>query len=133
MTEALDVSPKISLMKYIGKRYEDYNCFDLVKEFYLDHFKLELSNYFESGQPIPDPDGVASLIISNKGDFVQTKKPRFGDIVVISLYGVECHIGVVVHNGCFLHSIKNAGSCMDRLDRYKKVIAGYYRHKGRND
>lgn len=121
----------ISLMKYIGKPYSKYNCLDLVKEFYLDHYDIVIKDYFEG--PIPDPGGVEAIIISNKGEFIQTKKPSYGDIVVISLYGVECHIGVVVHNGSFLHSTKNIGSNMDRLSRYSKLIAGYYRHKGRND
>lgn len=122
---------KISLMKYIGKPYEKYHCLDLVKEFYLDHFNIVLKEYFEG--PVPDATGVESIIISNKGDFIQTKKPRFGDIVIIKIKGLECHIGVVAHNGTFLHSTKVIGSNMDRLERYKHVIAGFYRHRDRND
>lgn len=118
----------ISLMKYIGRRYEEYNCFDLVKEFYKDHYDLDLRNYYDR-EGIPDRDGVASLIVSNKGDFIQTKKPEFGDVVIIKLHGIECHIGVVAHGGTFLHSTKAYGSCLDRLARYEKLIAGYYRHK----
>lgn len=118
----------ISLLKYIGRKYEEYNCFELVKEFYKDQFSLEIKNYFEG--PVPDRKEVESLIISNKGDFIKVEgKPQFGDIVVIRLYGFECHIGVCVNPHQFLHSAKNIGSCMDRLERYSKMIAGYYRHK----
>lgn len=121
----------IELRRYIGRPYEQYNCFDLVKEFYRDKFNLELKNYFEG--PVPNRKDVESLIVTNKGDFVRVEKPQFGDIVVIRLFGLECHIGVVIESGKFLHSARNVGSILDRLERYNKMIAGYYRHRERND
>lgn len=122
----------MNFKKYIGREYNDYNCFDLVKEFYKDNFSIEIKNYFEGG-PVPDRAAVSSLIISNKGDFVEVQNPVFGDIVVIKLYGIECHIGVVVDKGMFLHSTRGVGSNMERLERYKKLIAGYYRLEVQRD
>lgn len=119
----------INLFKYIGKSYDTYNCFDLVKDFYADNFGLDIKNYFEGGE-VPGRKEVESLIISNKGDFVKiTDRPIFGDIVVIKLYGLECHIGVCIDGNRFLHSIKNSGSVIDRLERYHRMIAGFYRHR----
>lgn len=125
--------PVIKFRKYIGRDYGTYNCFDLVKEFYKDQFNLELSHYFEGD--VPARKQIESLIVSNKGDFVEIseKDKQFGDIVVIRLYGIECHMGVVIHGGRFLHSARNIGSLMDRLERYNKMIAGYYRHRERHD
>ncbi len=118
----------IKLLKYIGKPYEKYNCFDLVKEFYRDYYGLDIKNYFEGD--VPGRREIESLIITNKGDFIPvTGKPQFGDIVVIRLYGVECHIGVCVNTSQFLHSARGKGSCMDRLERYSKMIAGFFRHR----
>lgn len=119
----------IELRKYIGRSYSEYNCFDLVKEFYADHFRLELKHYFEG--PVPSRQEAESLIVSNKGDFEKVDVPTFGDIVIIRLYGLECHVGVCVGNGKFLHSARNIGSLLDRLERYHKMIAGYYRHRER--
>lgn len=120
-----------TLRKYIGREYEKYNCFDLVKEFYADQFGLTLKNYWE-GPVVPSRAEVESLVVSNKGDFVRVEgKPQFGDIVVIKLYGLECHIGVVVNESHFLHSARIIGSSMDRLERYAKMIGGYYRHRER--
>lgn len=120
----------VDLKKYIGRSYDTYNCLDLVKEFYKDFFGLEVKNYFDG--LVPDRKEVSSLIETNRGDFVEIKSKRdikFGDIVVIRLYGLECHLGVVIAGTKFLHSAKNIGSNIDRLERYERLIAGYYRHR----
>lgn len=122
--------PVVTYKKYIGRNYDHYNCFDLVKEFYKDHFGLDLSSYWE-GVQVPNRDEVESLIISNKGDFVRVNDPQFGDIVVLKLYGIECHVGVVLNKSHFLHSARGIGSLMDRLERYSNMIGGYYRHRER--
>lgn len=116
------------LRKYLGRSYETYNCLDLVKEFYKDFFNLEVKNYYEGS--VPDRRQVESLIITNRGDFQKVEgPPKFGDLVVIKLYGIECHLGVVIKGTKFIHSAKNIGSNIDRLERYHKIIAGYYRHR----
>lgn len=122
----------IQLRKYIGRPYKKFNCFALAKEFYADQFKIDLSQYYE-GDLAPDRHTVESLIISNKGDFIQVEEPMFGDIVVIKLRGLECHIGVCVGNGNFIHSTIGVGSNMEKLEKYSRLIAGYYRHVGKND
>lgn len=121
----------IELRKYIGRSYDKYNCFDLVKEFYKDHFSLDLKNYWEG--KAPDRTEVESLIVTNKGDFIKVEKPEFGDLIVIKFHGLECHIGVYVGNNRFLHSARGIGSLMDRIERYSKMIAGYYRHRSTDD
>ncbi len=117
------------LRKYIGRGYETYDCLALVKEFYKDFFNIEVKNYYEGANPTAKEAEI--LISSNKGDFEKVEDPKFGDIVVIKLYGIECHIGVVVGDTKFLHSAKNIGSNIDRLSRYARLIVGYYRHRER--
>jgi hypothetical protein len=116
------------LFKYLGRDYETYNCFDLVKEFYKDHYNLDLINYFE-GDKIPGRKEIESLIATNKGDFVKVGNPKFGDVVVINLYGYSCHIGVYLGRNRLLHSVRGAGSCIDSISRYSKIIDGFYRHR----
>lgn len=120
----------MNLSKYVGRSYNVYNCFDLVKEFYADQYGLDLKNYFD-GKIVPERKEVESLVITNLGFFVPVEKPKFGDIVVIRLFGYSSHIGVCVGEGKFLHSIRNTGSCMDSLGRYSKMIEGFYRHRER--
>ncbi len=119
---------KISLFKYVGRPYESYHCFDLVKEFYLDHYEIDLRNFYD-GKDIPDKETVSTLIVSNKGNFIESEVPEFGDIVVIKLFGIESHIGVCIGGGRFIHSRKGSGSSIESLSRYKKLVSGYFRHK----
>ena len=116
-----------SLAKYVGRGYEDYNCFDLAREFYKDYFGLELKNYYEGATP--DRESTTALIKTNKGDFIKVDDPQFGDLVLIRLFGLECHIGVYIEGNKFLHSARGIGSLMDRTERYSRHIAGYYRHR----
>lgn len=118
----------MNLAKYIGKSYEEYDCFDLVRDFYADHMDLDLRRFYEGGQ-IDNKQLVQSLIISNKGHFERVDVPKPGDIMVINLFGYACHIGVYVGGGRFLHSIKRTGSVLDNVSRYTKMIEGFYRHR----
>jgi len=118
---------KINLAKYVGRDYDNYNCFTLVKEFYKDHYDIVLKDYFEG--PVPSEKEVENLIISNKGEFIPALVPAFGDIVTIKLWGIECHIGVCIDDKQFLHSVKYAGSGIAQLKKYKRLITGFYRHR----
>lgn len=120
----------MDLKKYIGRDYETYNCFDLAKEFYADHYGLELKNYFEG--EVPSRKEIECLVISNKGDFEKVLAPKYGDLLVIRLYGYSSHIGIFVGEGKFLHSIKKTGSGIESVARYSRMIEGYYRHQERS-
>jgi hypothetical protein len=115
------------LSRYIGKSYEDYDCLDLVKDFYLNEFGIQIKNYYEGTRPTAVQ--AQSLIVTNKGSFKKVEgQVVFGDIVVIKIYGIECHVGVVLDSSRFLHSARKIGSNIDRLERYSKMITGYFRH-----
>lgn len=118
----------MDLSKYIGRTYEEYNCFDLVKEFYLDAYGIELKDYFDGDIP-QDKSQVNNLICTNKGHFVKVDSPLFGDIIVINVKGISCHIGVYIDEGMFLHSSRGSGSCAERISRYQNLIEGFYRHQ----
>lgn len=117
-----------NIAKYIGRPYEKFNCFDLVKEFYFDFYELDIQHYYE-GKKVPGRKEVESLIITNKGDFERVEEPEFGDVVVVNLYGYSCHIGIFLTGGLLLHTIRNVGCCIEPVKKYEKMIEGYYRHK----
>lgn len=123
-------SPKIfpDYSSYVGRKYEETNCWELVREFYSKEFGVELSQYHDGATTLSRPQ-VAALVASNKGAFKEAAFPAPGNIVTISLYGVECHIGVCLGHGKFLHSIRGVGSCVEKLSKYRSLITGYYCHE----
>lgn len=121
----------MNIIRYIGRDYERYNCFDLAKDFYANELGLTLKNYFE-GDVVPNRKEIECLVKTNKGDFEKVDSPIFGDLVVINLYGYSSHIGVCLDENKFLHSLKRVGSCLDSIQKYSKMIEGFYRHKERS-
>lgn len=110
----------------IGIPYAKQNCWDLTTSFYKQCFNTTLTNF--CGNVPPERWEKRSLIGSCKGDFVETKNPKFGDIITIMLYGIECHIAIYIGgpHELMLHTTKTTGSCIDRVARWRKVIVAYY-------
>ena len=113
--------------KYIGKSFDTYNCFDLVKEYYWDVKGLDIKHFWESSV-VPPMKEVETLICSNLGHFKKTASPREGDLVVLRLFGIMCHVGIYAAPHNILHSVRHVGSCIEPLSKYKHVLEGFYFH-----
>ncbi len=111
----------------IGVPYSKLNCWGLIVEFYMQEFGWKLEKYYEVHDPAKNE--VCSLIKANKKDFVRVDVPRYGDIVVLRVLGIESHLAVVVGDNLILHTQKKTGSVIDKLSRWKNLVAGYYRVK----
>lgn len=123
----LSTSPDFSktIASYIGTPYEVVNCWELVRHFYRDVFGIELKHYYlDFPQTRKETQG---LIYTNKGDFENVGVPKFGDIIVFKIRGVESHIGVFIDRGVFLHSSRGVGCVMDKIEKWEPHISGYYR------
>jgi cell wall-associated NlpC family hydrolase len=109
--------------------YEKMDCWKLAKQFYQQVFNIELKHYFEG--PVPDRNEVKNLIYTNAQDFSKVEgEYSFGDILIISLYGIECHIAIYLGEGRMLHTMKGSGSIIDRVNRWSRMISGAYRIPG---
>jgi len=62
-------------------------------------------------------------------DFKEVTDRKFGDILLIKLFGVESHIAVYLGNGFILHTSKHSGCLVERVARWEKLIVGTYRVK----
>lgn len=122
----------INYSSLVGIPYEEKNCWDLARDFYKLVFNVELKHYFEE---VPsNKKDIQSLIFSNCGDFSKVDIPEFGDLIIFSIHGIESHIGIYIDSSLFFHSSKTTGSVHDRMDRWKNLVVGFYRHKvGSND
>jgi len=114
--------------KFIGIPYEKKNCWDLVVSFYQEMLSIPLYSYYQGPTP-PEKIETKNLIYSSMGDFEKISDPKFGDIIIVKLYGIESHIAVYLGDGKMLHTTRGAGSIIDRVARWEKMIVGFYRIK----
>lgn len=114
----------VDMTKLVGVAYEKMDCFQLVKRFYQEALDTEVFNAIPYGE---DNWERSVLIHTHKNKFVEVPTPKYGDIVVIKIHGLECHLGVVLEGNRFLHTTKKTGAVIDQLGRWRKLIAGYYR------
>lgn len=116
-------SPKYASL--LGTPYAKKDCYGIVREFYKLEFGKELKKYYEDG---PKEGAEANnLIYSSVGDFRLVEDARFGDILLIKLMGVECHIAVYLGDGLMIHTTKTTGCVIERFAKWKKLVAGIYR------
>lgn len=108
----------------IGVPYAKMNCWEVCKAFYSQVLNLELKHYYE--EKPTDRTYIRDLVRTSEKDFNKVRSPKFGDLILIRLYGVESHIAVYLDNGLFLHTTKSTGSCIDRVAKWSKMIVGYY-------
>lgn len=111
--------------KLIGVPYSKMDCWRIAVEFYKIVFNHDLKNYYDE---IPQNRDIAkNVIYSSMGDFTKVETPKFGDLILIRLYGIESHIAVYIDKDKILHTTDHSGCCIDRLARWEKLIVGYYR------
>lgn len=114
----------------IGRSYDKMNCWELVREFYRLVYGIRLESYVRE---VPaNRDDINAVITTNMGHIVVEVDgaPRFGDLMLIKIHGIESHIGVYLEHGKFLHTSTKTGSVIENVDRWERVIVGYYRLKG---
>ena len=117
------MAPKYAAL--IGTPYSKMNCWDVAREFYRLEMGEELKHYMVDS--IEDREAIKNLIYANSGEFFKVDTPEFGDLMLIKIRGIESHIAVYLGQGRLLHSMQSAGCVVDRVDRWDKVILGYYR------
>ena len=132
-----------SLNKYIGIPFKvkgrDFNgvdCWGLVYLWYKHELGIELQRYDDLYSDLTkDKDKISKHIESEKEIlFNKVESYQPGDIFLFRIKGVEFHVGVYFGNNFFLHAIKNANSCMERLNNnqgrnWNPKLVGAYRYE----
>ena len=115
--------------KDFGRGPDEYDCYGLA---------LEVSNRF--GKYLPDYGSLVSKasrqiqdkVGKYKNQFDKIYNPEKGDLVLISDGRFDCHIGIVISRGIFIHIKKDCGVQQIRFNHplYKSRIRGFYRYVG---
>ena len=109
---------------YIGLSYESYDCYELIQLFYKNLFNINLETLYLTR---PDKQTTNKFIEDEKTEWLEVQEPKFGDIILIRINGLPCHVGIYINDSVFLHSRQKTGSCLERVNVWKNRIVGYYR------
>jgi len=127
-----------ALDKYIGIPFESggrdesgVDCWGLVRMYYSDIMKIDLPSLdgkYESAfhtEIVRDLVDITKPVIKAK----PVEEPRSGDIAVVKLAGIPCHVGVYLEPGYVLHAERGKDSCAERVSILSRRarIEGYYR------
>lgn len=88
---------------------------------------MELPSYY-TDKPLGNTN-IHGEIVSHISEYENVEIPRFGDIVLINIYGVPTHVGIYLDNENILHTTETTGTVVDKMSRWRSRIVGYYRVK----
>ena len=119
----------MDVSKYIGIKYSEYNCWELVALFYAQELKINLPKYYE--QRSEDRDKLSGIIYDKKSDYIEVSfdNLREYDLLLFYVKGVASHIGVYLGRGKFLHTREDVDTVVESLDKWKTKLAGIYRYE----
>jgi cell wall-associated NlpC family hydrolase len=109
----------------IGTPYDILDCWGVVRTFYLLEYGIDLKEYYKE---IPSSrEQAKDLVYLGMKDFERVEKPEYGDILLIKLFGIECHIAVYLGRGKILHTQEKTGCMIDNLFKWEKTVSGIFR------
>lgn len=113
----MDIAP------YIGRTYESMDCWELVRELYVNEFNIKVPRLSA------DREMIGDWVLIRLG----YEKP--GDVLVFKMGILRRHVGVVIDPtaGYMLHTESQANCHVEKYtDRaWKDRIQKIYRHKAR--
>jgi cell wall-associated NlpC family hydrolase len=117
--------------KSLGRDRSGVDCWGIVYLVYQEAFRREVPRY---GEYVDAYDflEVSALI---RGEIAtrwhEVSPEACGDVILLRVNGQPCHVGIVVAQGKFLHSIEGSDSCVERYDglKWKRRILGFYHYE----
>lgn len=117
-----------------GRDISGCDCWGLVRLVLRNHFAVNLPEYLGYSSPEAKRE-VSGMIGYYVGDFVPVfeGKERPGDLVLIKIGGVPCHIGIVTEPGSMLHIMDGIGATVEAHSEqpWKNRVEGIYRYEQR--
>ncbi len=119
------------LSAYIGIPFEELNCYELLRRIYKDFFAIALP-----GQPHDDPSDRRSYSKLMQAEAVnwlpvEAGDERFGDVVLLHIFGLPCHIGFVAGGGMMVHAQRGTASTYESYREslhWRERRKFFYRH-----
>ena len=110
----------IDLSKYIGKNYEEYDCYSLFRA-----IQKELGYDLPEFKRCSNPYAVAvDAELEKLTRYVRLDKPEMYCAVLMYNHGIPSHIACYVGDGRIIHSTSERGVCIDDLNMSE--VEGFY-------
>ena len=129
----------IDVNKYIGIPFEDsgrsqegVDCWGLIHLFYKNERGIEFPLYTDLYETSFDKERVSEIINEEKvyWNQIEFDELQDGDVILFRVSGLPIHVGMVVDKNTFIHCIKGAQSCLEKLNspRSQNRIIGAFRY-----
>lgn len=134
----LPPQPPAWVRKYVGIPFVDrgrdhkdgLDCWGLVRHVYQDRFHVPLPHLNYPTALDAKAASLCALQQQTDSDWVVTKHPHVGDVVLFRVGEHDAHVGVLVAQAQFLHSNQSCGmSTVERLDTglWQTRLSGIFR------
>jgi|DEB0MinimDraft_6_1074348.scaffolds.fasta_scaffold16159_2 cell wall-associated NlpC family hydrolase len=116
--------------KELGRDRKGLDCYGLVRLFYAEQFDTTLPILLDNYASTKDGKEVSQVVNDCIPEWSDVKIGSYGDCCLFNLKGLPIHLGVYIGDGFFLHAIRGADSCIERLDSklWEKRFKGFYRY-----
>lgn len=114
-----------------GRTREGYDCAGLMLAAYREVFGLELPPWTDRYRDLLDRDGIAALVNEQREAWrpILAGHERPGDTILLRIFGMPIHVGLVIAPGLFLHATESLGVCVEdyRSIMWRRRVLGFYR------
>lgn len=110
----------------IGRKYrEPFGCFELVRQILQDR-GLQIPDYAAQVTEERKAAALRELIVAH---CYEVTDPRESDVILLRWAGQPAHIGVMVDQTDFIHSLEGIGAHIESVtsSRWRNRIDGYWR------
>lgn len=118
--------------KAMGTTKEGCNCWALVCMIYKDHLGIDLPTFAEYGAPKTTEEliKITKVFRENKLNWINVKKPKFYDVILLRSGSMLYHCGLVIGKGQMIHIDKGVNSIIESYTSkmWKDKVEGFYRY-----
>lgn len=121
-----------------GRDFTGCDCWGLVALIYKREYNIILPDYLDCYAAADDKEAISDKISDEKNNqwiSVEAGKETSGDVVLLRMYNLPMHVGVVLKpRKLMLHTLKGINVSVERYNdvRWQNKILGFYRHENRN-
>lgn len=114
-----------------GRGYTGCDCYGLFRLVY-GSLGIDLPDHSDDYISVTDQREILILLDAGMPDWrpVESGHERATDGILLRLAGRPYHVGVIIGQGRFIHTMDKAGACIEsyRSVAYNRRVLGFFRH-----